>query len=390
MGRQLAALLLWLSCCRAENGASLRGRDANLSRGLLELKGTSDRTSCGTDRSKLPSDCDREDYGSCGNACCMVEVTFSKRSPAVLSSAIDQFLKTGGTDGLFKEDSGKTEPSVSGGVQDIRIAKGSSIQWQYVKKGQHATYKGGYIDALHFGIYGPPPGKRKEGDQAHLRISSSSQASGALFDYGQNYKTIRDMVTELFGENREVKVLWGCGSPKSSLPAAWEEPDTPLVRGIQMGLLGSAEIFLIATVAIVMLAICSVCYDRLRVKQIREQLHTMNPRQRRSTIKGIELAVPLHDQEEDALERMVNQRLSRKSQRQSRSTVLFTDAILADDLGHNSAQDDDDSTQDEMEVEERTESFRAGEWRESAGEADASNAASKATDSLFVDDSVSL
>ena len=134
-------------------------------------------STCGKD-SKV-ADCDHPDLGSCGTACCSLEVNLTTSAPLAYGE-IKAFLETGGQDASYAysnyTDAAGHDPSDA-------LPDGIPGGFQYIWQGTHAT-KGGYVDTLNFWV------KPIDGLSATLGLFSISNIHGALGDGGQNYKSL--------------------------------------------------------------------------------------------------------------------------------------------------------------------------------------------------------
>ena len=155
--------------------------------------------------------CERVDHGSCGNACCAVQL-LTQQPPALVYAGLVTFLRSGGADGSYRYSNntdiaghrpsdrlGRHVPDGEGGV---RV---SILPDQFALQGRHLT-RGGYIDVLNFFIRPLTSGG------AALRAFSMSQLHGAFSDNGQNWKNLNFLFTYL-QPNAVQHVLFGCGHP---------------------------------------------------------------------------------------------------------------------------------------------------------------------------------
>ena len=103
-------------------------------------------TTCGDDPDKMPN-CNMPDHGSCGNACCILDMVLRDSPQAVYNQTV-AFLKAGGYDGSFAYVTG---PDAAGHNPDdyLGAGVGPTSSWWYIFQGSHST-TGGYIDTLNF------------------------------------------------------------------------------------------------------------------------------------------------------------------------------------------------------------------------------------------------
>lgn len=155
---------------------------------------------CGSDPSKV-IDCDKPDMGSCGNACCVADLTFPNSEPAKVYgslksalSELDEYEFVGGTD-LSPFNITKPEP------------------FKFIAQGRHSApkYSGENADILNFAIYADAS------KGSTVRMFSVSRIHGALGDNGQNYKTLAFLSKKLAG-NVKLAVRHGCGMQETTTP----------------------------------------------------------------------------------------------------------------------------------------------------------------------------
>ncbi|CAK8989189.1 unnamed protein product [Durusdinium trenchii] len=153
---------------------------------------------CGSKPDAVPG-CDKRDMGSCGNACCVVEVALPLTSEQAYQSTKDALQRLG-EDGFEYVTGGSPNPA-----DDLRPYNISSPKkFQFILQGRHNApkYFGANGDILNFAIY--------EGDaptSSVLRMFSLSRIHGALGDNGQNYKTLSLLAKRLKAAKR---VKYGC------------------------------------------------------------------------------------------------------------------------------------------------------------------------------------
>merc|ERR1712166_1290471 len=163
------------------------------------------QSSCGGAHPSKVKDCDHPDVGSCGNACCIVDVTIPF-SPYTLYNGTVMYLQGGGDDGSFKYVTGKGP----NGVDPSDDLTKANIDYKYIFQGTHKTI-GGFIDTIDFTIQ-----SEHNGTAATMRAASRSGIHGALGDNGQNYKTLAFMKAHLAPE-AVVTIVYGCGKEVTSL-----------------------------------------------------------------------------------------------------------------------------------------------------------------------------
>ena len=165
---------------------------------LLAASAHANDTTCGDDPDKVPN-CDKPDHGSCGNACCILDMVLRDSPQAVYNQTV-AFLKAGGYDGSFAYVTG---PDAAGHDPDdyLGAGVGPTSSWWYIFQGSHST-TGGYIDTLNFFLKA-----NAAADISTLRVGSISTIHGALGDHGQNYKTLSVLLKALGGS---ATIFHGC------------------------------------------------------------------------------------------------------------------------------------------------------------------------------------
>lgn len=154
-------------------------------------------STCGPTRPSAVPHCDKGDMGSCGNACCTVDVGLPINSDMVYAS-VKKYLESGGTDGSFTYSFGANKAGENPS-DDLRPY---GIPWQYIFQGTHVTTKG-YVDTINLNI-------KKSGNDTILRLFNVADIHGALGDNGQSYKTLHYMLADVF-PNATMHIAYGCG-----------------------------------------------------------------------------------------------------------------------------------------------------------------------------------
>lgn len=201
-------------------------------------------------------DCTKADMGSCGNACCEVEVT-TTNPPAKEYEKLKTYLSSGGGDGLFAYVTGPDPEAGSNNPPDnitsFSIATGTGSMWMYILKGKHTTFRKRFEDNLHIAIRTTP------GGGAVVRMFSMSLVHGALGDGGQNYKTLAFLAqgAGLLVPGRSPAPIWGCGISASSMPVAAANPAGQAAAAARFGwasTLGPAAMLAVAAATAALLA----------------------------------------------------------------------------------------------------------------------------------------
>ena len=144
----------------------------------------------------VPPDCDRQDLGSCVNACCKLQ--WEVASPVwALAVKIENFLQVQGADGRYTLH--QNQPSIQPWNSNTT----------FVLQGTHVSQKETYVDVLHIAVAPSPTG-------ATVYAFSHSQdfiaGNFAYSDRGQNYKNLALLIKSL-GLKYTEKTLFGCPIP---------------------------------------------------------------------------------------------------------------------------------------------------------------------------------
>eukprot|EP00455_Lapot_gusevi_P008141 TRINITY_DN13511_c0_g1_i2.p1 TRINITY_DN13511_c0_g1~~TRINITY_DN13511_c0_g1_i2.p1 ORF type:complete len:191 (+),score=55.23 TRINITY_DN13511_c0_g1_i2:76-573(+) len=147
-----------------------------------------------------PPDCKREDCGSCGNACCMVnyEIDLPAKS---LKMKLEDLLRSGGPDHLYS-----LQVPAGSSVPEFCDIKQYNKGGDYMGQAIHTTRVYRFNDTVNFFL------TAKSETQTVLKVFSLSQIAGALCDEGQNYKNIIGVVKALGNPYKETTLL-GCPVP---------------------------------------------------------------------------------------------------------------------------------------------------------------------------------
>ena len=162
----------------------------------------------------VPAGCEYPDLGSCGNACCVVNVTgvHAANSEDVYNTLVS-YLKSGGADGSYTYVTG---PDSSGNNPEDDLRQ-YNISWDYILQGTHTTYPGKYRDTIDLAIYkGEKASKTKLTDKTQdeeftIRAFNIANIHGALGDHGQSYKSLDYLVDGAFGGSAKLTRVYGCG-----------------------------------------------------------------------------------------------------------------------------------------------------------------------------------
>lgn len=166
---------------------------------LLLLSVMANNSSCGGDRPSKVSDCQLVDLGSCGNACCNLQLVVPSTTPVDTYTAITNYLKKSGSDGSYGYSNG-ADAAGHNPSDDLRPY---NLTWKFIFQGTHKTI-GGYVDKINFNI------KETLQKGSTVTMFSSSGIHGALGDNGQNYKSLAFLSKDL-GWSPKFFVIQGCG-----------------------------------------------------------------------------------------------------------------------------------------------------------------------------------
>lgn len=129
-------------------------------------------------------DCENVDTGSCGNACCRLEVAFESHSTEEVRDAL---LKAfGGADGRYT-----AQMTAEGtlGFGDLRPFNASA---DFIGQAWHLTKNEMYNDTVNFALYPNDDGSTT------ATAFSISQTAGAFGDDGQNYYNLVTLLKAAF------------------------------------------------------------------------------------------------------------------------------------------------------------------------------------------------
>ena len=160
---------------------------------------------CGMKAGSQPVDCDKWDQGSCGNACCVLDVHVDGAVDDAYE-ALAAYLESGGGDGLYaKAPTSDTVGHVSEDDQgDYPFEFSPALPWRYTTSGFHAT-SGGYVDQLKFSVgvtsggnakvrdAASPPTRHRRGDARRPRRSAcrrSAASTGPSATWARTTRTL--------------------------------------------------------------------------------------------------------------------------------------------------------------------------------------------------------
>ena len=154
--------------------------------------------------SQVP-DCDKPDLGSCGNACCVAELSLST-APLQAYTDTKSALMSLLSDGFSYVTGG--DPNPGDDLRPYNVTKPKNFKFIFQGRHDAPKYKGPNADILDFAIY-------ESGAGSVLRMFSLSRIHGALGDHGQNYKTLAFLAQKLESNSKPTPVH-GCGLPAAA------------------------------------------------------------------------------------------------------------------------------------------------------------------------------
>eukprot|EP00163_Fabomonas_tropica_P029003 TRINITY_DN6053_c1_g1_i1.p2 TRINITY_DN6053_c1_g1~~TRINITY_DN6053_c1_g1_i1.p2 ORF type:complete len:158 (+),score=48.47 TRINITY_DN6053_c1_g1_i1:72-545(+) len=136
--------------------------------------------------------------GSCGNACCVIEVGFSSNNTAqAVANALTSAMSPG-PDGRYAMQPTAENPT-STGFADLRPF---NVSAQFIGQAYHTTLSKHFVDTLNWVVF-----------TDHVRAFSTSQIGGAYGDAGQNYKNLIQVIKSTSAVDASTaKIFYGCGS----------------------------------------------------------------------------------------------------------------------------------------------------------------------------------
>mmetsp|Transcript_9420 Transcript_9420/g.13052 ORF Transcript_9420/g.13052 Transcript_9420/m.13052 type:complete len:194 (-) Transcript_9420:120-701(-) len=149
-------------------------------------------TSCGTcGVCSSDEDCQNLDYGSCGNACCKLDVNIALSYEEVVET-LNSSLTAGGPDGQF---SASVLAEGVSGFADLRPYNHSVFIGQFIHETAGSAH---YNDSISLTV-----GTNDDGSSA-LHLFSYSLIGGAYGDAGQNYKNLKLVLGALDSDHAEI------------------------------------------------------------------------------------------------------------------------------------------------------------------------------------------
>merc|ERR1711939_443293 len=149
------------------------------------------------------ADCKNVDFGSCGNACCHLDIAFPNHSTEDVRDALLKAFD--GADGRYT-----AQMTAEGtlGFGDLRPFNASA---DFIGQAWHLTKNEMYNDTINFALYAANDGENK-GKGTTATAFSISQIAGAFGDSGQNYYNIGALLEEAFEDSSAYSVSHPDGS----------------------------------------------------------------------------------------------------------------------------------------------------------------------------------
>merc|ERR1712232_637199 len=167
---------------------------------------------CGLDSPSKVEDCQNVDFGSCGGACCKLDIQVAgttKETVEKLNSTMS--LASFGPDGYYWPQA-TAEGAL--GFADLTVM-GSPMGFDYIGQVTHTTSgPGHYVDYINFNIKNYTDEMMSDAYSV-VRAHSISHIGGALSDNGQNYKNIMAAMKAAFGQNVSAMSVDGSCPPSS-------------------------------------------------------------------------------------------------------------------------------------------------------------------------------
>lgn len=161
-------------------------------------------SSCGSIQPSTVKDCNSRDIGSCGNACCAVDVTLTA-TPEKAYTVLKSNLSSGGKDRSFAY----INDTDTAGHNPVDNLTPFHVGYNYILQGTHTTTSG-YVDTININIKGA------SGATTQARLFSISNIHGALGDNGQNFKSLAFLLQTSGLEIGPMDVVHGCGGKSAT------------------------------------------------------------------------------------------------------------------------------------------------------------------------------
>jgi hypothetical protein len=148
--------------------------------------------------------CNHPDWGSCGNACCLLSFAINESTDSVMQK-LNSTIVSGGPDGLYIP---KMTAEGTLTFADLRVYHPPGNP-DFIGQAWHTTKNGLYNDTINFTL--TPTGS----GSTRLVAFSISQIAGAYGDDGQNYFNIVQLLNSVYSGSDAVATQESSSCPKS-------------------------------------------------------------------------------------------------------------------------------------------------------------------------------
>lgn len=131
------------------------------------------------------ADCGHLDFGSCGNACCKLDVTIAQSTEEVVATLNATLQAPGFADGAYEAQ------QLAEGVLGFADLRPFNASADFIGQFRHTTTIG-YEDSVSINV------ARDSDGHSLVRMFSYSLIGGAFGDAGQNYKNLFNLLTSAY------------------------------------------------------------------------------------------------------------------------------------------------------------------------------------------------
>jgi hypothetical protein len=149
--------------------------------------------------------CNHPDFGSCGNACCLLSFSINETPESVMQK-LNSTIASGGPDGLY---SARMTAEGTLTFADLRVYHPPGNPY-FIGQTWHTTKNGLYNDTINFTLT-----PAASDGSTRLVAFSISQIAGAYGDDGQNYFNIVQLMNSIWTGSNAVATHEGSSCPKS-------------------------------------------------------------------------------------------------------------------------------------------------------------------------------
>merc|ERR1712156_104571 len=126
----------------------------------------------------VPPDCDRPDYGSCGNACCKLQFTVQGSTEEV-AAKLNKTLDNGGPDGRY------IKTRMASGDEVLSDYRAYNIPIDFIGQIWHTTEKRVYNDTINFNLAPTSKPQIYENLKKYTNIETSNYTKVEAFSISQ-------------------------------------------------------------------------------------------------------------------------------------------------------------------------------------------------------------